>query len=440
MTTEVAIMNKHAIALAADSALTLSSKQGSNKIFNTVNKTFTLSKYYPVGIMTFGSAELLGLPWEILIKSCRDCLRDKSFKNLEEYSDYFIEYLKQQISTIPSSLQKDYFLRNIYFYLKEVFEAAFEKVQEDVGATGKQLDKDVGKTALLSILQNRIEEWGHESSPKELFSDDIFNQTLVNARNEFPEILKKIFGDIGTDEEVIHAIKKTLFLVMSRARRTSNLLQHSGIVIAGYGVEDLFPRLEVVDFYGIIADNLIYEKIKLYKIGFDNEAVIVPFAQSDMISTFVEGVDPFLNRKLREILYNKISDLRNFLLAELEDVKLPEACERKLSEHMLSCTRNFNNDFEQCKREYFIDPMINIVANLPIPELAQMAETLVSLTSFKRKMSVSEETVGGPIDVAVISKGDGFIWIKRKHYFNPELNHSFFKCYYPFNHTQKEDE
>jgi len=28
------------------------------------------------------------------------------------------------------------------------------------------------------------------------------------------------------------------------------------------------------------------------------------------------------------------------------------------------------------------------------------------------------ETVAGPIDVAIISKGDGLIWIKRKHYFD----------------------
>lgn len=32
------------------------------------------------------------------------------------------------------------------------------------------------------------------------------------------------------------------------------------------------------------------------------------------------------------------------------------------------------------------------------------------------------ETVGGPIDVAVITRGDGFIWIRRKHYFEPSLN------------------
>ena len=43
---------------------------------------------------------------------------------------------------------------------------------------------------------------------------------------------------------------------------------------------------------------------------------------------------------------------------------------------------------------------------------------------------MEEETVGGPIDVAVISKGDGFVWIKRKHYFDRELNQHFFANYY----------
>lgn len=37
--------------------------------------------------------------------------------------------------------------------------------------------------------------------------------------------------------------------------------------------------------------------------------------------------------------------------------------------------------------------------------------------------------IGGPVDVAVISKHDGFIWLKRKLYFNPELNHCFFNKY-----------
>ena len=83
-------------------------------------------------------------------------------------------------------------------------------------------------------------------------------------------------------------------------------------------------------------------------------------------------------------------------------------------------------------------PILDMVSVLPKDELAAMAESLVNLTVFKRKVSKAVETVGGPIDVAIISKGDGFIWVKRKHYFKPELNQHFFSNY--FNEVQKDDE
>ena len=57
------------------------------------------------------------------------------------------------------------------------------------------------------------------------------------------------------------------------------------------------------------------------------------------------------------------------------------------------------------------------VETLTIGELAQVASTLVGLNSFEQRLSLDSETIGEPVDVAVISKGDGFIWIDRKHYF-----------------------
>jgi hypothetical protein len=67
------------------------------------------------------------------------------------------------------------------------------------------------------------------------------------------------------------------------------------------------------------------------------------------------------------------------------------------------------------------------VGNLPVDELGGLAETLVSLESLKERVTRGSETVSGPIDVAVISKTDGFIWIKRKHYFDPALNPHFLR-------------
>jgi hypothetical protein len=67
-------------------------------------------------------------------------------------------------------------------------------------------------------------------------------------------------------------------------------------------------------------------------------------------------------------------------------------------------------------------PVLNIASTLPKDELAAMAEALVNLTKFRRRVTPTRETVGGPVDVAIITKGDGFVWIKRKHYFSAELN------------------
>ncbi|OYD14473.1 hypothetical protein CH333_07860, partial [candidate division WOR-3 bacterium JGI_Cruoil_03_44_89] len=103
---------------------------------------------------------------------------------------------------------------------------------------------------------------------------------------------------------------------------------------------------------------------------------------------------------------------------------------RKLKEVSDKIFKNYQEQVATCRRKNYVDPVIRVVAMLPKDELAAMAESLVSLTSFKRKVTMEAETVGGPIDVAVISKGDGFIWIKRKHYFKPELNPQFFAKYY----------
>src|SRR5699024_5454004 len=59
------------------------------------------------------------------------------------------------------------------------------------------------------------------------------------------------------------------------------------------------------------------------------------------------------------------------------------------------------------KQRNYMDPLLGIVRALPVQELAEMTETLINLTSFKRRVTRVTESVGPPIDVAVITKGDG---------------------------------
>ncbi len=63
MTCEVAVMNKLGVALAADSAVTLGD---GHKTYHNADKLFQLSPVAPVGIMTYGAAEMMGVPWEMV--------------------------------------------------------------------------------------------------------------------------------------------------------------------------------------------------------------------------------------------------------------------------------------------------------------------------------------------------------------------------------------
>src|SRR5580658_2478290 len=93
MTAVVGILNKQAVAIAADSAVTISGANG-RKIFNKANKVFTLSKRHPVGIMIYNSASFMATPWETIIKIYRRQLKDKSFATVRDYQDDFISFMR----------------------------------------------------------------------------------------------------------------------------------------------------------------------------------------------------------------------------------------------------------------------------------------------------------------------------------------------------------
>ena len=91
MTAIVGILNKQAIAVAADSAVTVG---GGMKIYNTANKLFTLTKRHPVGVAIYNDASYNGcVPWEVVIKMYRNHLQDTSFPTVKGYATDLISYL-----------------------------------------------------------------------------------------------------------------------------------------------------------------------------------------------------------------------------------------------------------------------------------------------------------------------------------------------------------
>src|SRR6185369_12615195 len=99
MTCEIAVMNKWGVALAADSAVTLGSGR---KVYNTAQKIFCLCACAPVGIMTYGSAEIMGTPWEIIIKMYIRQANGRTFERLDQYASDFFTFIEGSRSLFPA--------------------------------------------------------------------------------------------------------------------------------------------------------------------------------------------------------------------------------------------------------------------------------------------------------------------------------------------------
>jgi hypothetical protein len=146
VTAEIAIMNKIGIAMAADSAVTVNvaTKHGEKqKAFNSSTKLFTISKYQPIGLMIYGEAEILGVPWETIIKLFRENLGKTSKDSVKEYSELFIRYLNN-FNFNPDAI-KENFSTHVAGYFSKLSSKIKEKVKEKTKEIGYVILSDIGQ-------------------------------------------------------------------------------------------------------------------------------------------------------------------------------------------------------------------------------------------------------------------------------------------------------
>ena len=162
----------------------------------------------------------------------------------------------------------------------------------------------------------------------------------------------------------------------------------------------------------------------------NNKAAICPFAQTDVMMTILTGVDDGI-KNLAYATFDKTIELfLNVIIGDLQSKNVDTSIISAIKGIDLNVFSNlFKKSINDFINNEYIIKLVETVEYLEKEDLANMAESLIALTGLKRRMTSSEESVGGPVDVAIISKSDGFIWMKRKHYFNKELNAQFFQRY-----------
>lgn len=426
MTAEVAILNASAIAIAADSAVTIGRGR---KIYNSALKVFTLSKHAPVGIMVYGSAGLLDVPWETIIKVYRQELGAKTFATLDNYADQLMAWLPKQVRFFPTSVQERWSNGNISGYFGSIRQEIVTTVDTNIrggirvdeeatrGIARRAVDTHFSRLSSLTYLAGMSDRWERAFLRRETTRID--------------RIMGEVFQQIPVDDVAKKQLRAIAAFVHSREIISDS---HSGVVICGFGEDDIYPSVVTNVIDGVFEGKLKFANRpdKTARIKDGNGCSIIPFAQDDMVASFMEGMNPAVDRFTRNYLRQLVERLPELLPdSALAGGQEPAgAVKTALRDDVRALVAKFFEELDQYKRKEHVDPILSMVRVLPKDELASMAEALVNLTAFKRRMTDELETVGGPIDVAVISKGDGFVWVKRKHYFPRELNQNFFATYF----------
>ncbi|MCL2141322.1 MAG: hypothetical protein FWH46_00345 [Methanimicrococcus sp.] len=382
MTVEIVILNSSGVIMAADSVVTSSSAEGV-KTYPTANKLFAISYKQPIGIMTYGMSNFINTNWETLIKLFRTRADQKVYKTIQECGEDFIQFIEDS-NYFDEESQKAWSTALCLNFHKNM-------IYEFLGKSMDILAKDGQETNIEEIIEVMAYLFEEKFNEIENFplskTENYLEQFSQNDNDDFVAVLAALYQNL-------YEIFEPQITKLSQYFYKYDYFRSTGVVIAGFGAEEINPKicsLKIIDF----------RKNKLvYTLEMDDKTKIYPYAQVDMVEFFLAEIDPYCYESIKTIIKNNV--LNSDGIINLIDTHL-------------------NNNKE---------PKYAILNSFPLPDLASVAENLIGLTIFNRRFSQNVETVGGAVDVAAISKGDGFVWVKRKQYFEKDLNPHFVAKYY----------
>jgi hypothetical protein len=428
VTAEIAILNKHAVALAADSAVTLSRGQENQKVFNSADKLFELTCGTPIGVMVFNVLDFSEAPLAVLIKEFRSSYAQ--FDTVQVASEALLEYLRIFSENSPERIAETN-LRATMDPLIDLLEKRYDnRVKEKIedpdwlkeAASSPETFKERLSEILdhiLSILERLVKRLAeaefvgskdHLLPRVEAYVQERLAQKIATATEEqkirVQALGNAFFGKIGDTESA------------------------TGLVVAGYGAKELFPSLVHIELLGNYGGTLKFIRVETVDIDRSGDrSRVLPFAQREMAERFLYGLDARVNEMVTAFCQGTVGSIPEaiFDAVEFEDEEHKEALVSLADKAKAEFVRRLRDEGLQEIRKISQQAVEAMVEFMPKPDLAEFAEALVNLSSLQRRVSSGMETVGGPVDVAVISKAEGFVWVKRKHYFPRELNARYFR-------------
>jgi hypothetical protein len=424
MTAVVGILNKRGIAIAADSAVTMTRRRN-EKIANSANKMLRLSSVNPISVMITGSAGFIATPWDIIVRRYRQKNCNKSFSTVEACIEDFFSYIPTEKMFLSDDLGKEYLKYKLKGFWGEVVATVPEQERKEDGTltNGKKI---------LRAFQDRISsgiKYFKQCDIRPMFKDYSF------------ELFKMYLGDMvddlftqKTDADDLFSLDEGYYpkviLDQIKADFTEAFYYYitnscyddpTHLIFSGFGKDEEYPvliRVMVDDGF----DSRICYQINnkdIYKISESNPIAICPFAQDDIMQALLTGIDPIFYNRVCEETEQQFDDfLGQLSFSAGPDMEKSEELKKILEtvkyKDLIKQFKSYGKKLQATERSQWLKAL----RNYDLQDMARLAENFIAMTSFERHMTFSQEGVGGPIDLAVITKNNGFTWLNRKSWYH----------------------
>jgi hypothetical protein len=414
MTSEIAVMNQRAVALAADSAVTLIDG-GTVVVRNEQRKLFNLVKGQPVAIMFFGVADMLGHPWDHLIEHFQRRRKEGAKPHLQDYGAAFTSMLDHLEEFFPPERQKEDYRRLLASVFRHIFAYAqfLRESSEDPALTAD--DTKVLETAIERVWREyQQREDGTPRRDLPCFPQGFVKSVVSRHAAQVDELIAYGFGQFALSQPAEAQLRDIAAFCVTKDLFLEDV---SGLVFAGFGTQDRYPS--VVTYYVSAVVDGIAKRSEVSVDSIDNEvrSRVRVFADSEVTHAFLRGIDFNLERRLyagfRMLLHGVVDEVIAAFPNATQAVR-EELRKRFQSDFVPRYFDAFRGMIADYQQQAFINPVLRVLEIAGRSELAETARSLVELNVFKKRIMAQKETVGGAIDVAVISRDDGFQWWPKK--------------------------
>jgi hypothetical protein len=413
MTAEIAAMNLRGIALAADSAVTVNFPE-SPKVFHTADKIFELRSNPAVAVMVYGAGDFLGVPWEIVVERLR--AQQDALEGVQGFRDAAVAILDEFAPKLRTPEQDaEQFVRSTRSIFEVILRRTMSAIHKEAGSASSRRPKLSASRARAIFREQVRDAWDFlgEARRVERDADEFEAEVRQRYLGQYSDLRREIFRASPVNPQT--AIKLQDIAVWAACRVPRQSVPKAGIVFAGFGRDDLFPHLEEVHVRGVLAERAIVVSARTAVLTAEEPSVILPFAQADAVGGFVEGHHPEFQDVAEAALEHALS---GWMGEVLDRAKLQRATRARVEGAVAALAdglrEGLGDAWSRTTADRHVQPLMRTVMVAPVQELAQLAEWLVSLTSFKRRMTPGVESVGGPVDVCTLTRLDGFKWIRHE--------------------------